>query len=322
MKLGVFTACLQSMTLDESCAYLKDLGVQEIEIGAGGYPGTHHCDAIKMVNDEKMQEEFISTIKKYDLGISALSVHNNPVHPNKEVAEKANLEIESAVLLAEKFGIPTVVTFSGCPGDCEESKLPNWPVSTWPNDYAEVRKWQWEQKLIPYWKKAGAFAKVHGVKIALEIHPGFSVYNTATMLQLIEGIGDDAVGANVDPSHLFWQGMDPVAVIHALKGYIYHFHAKDTKIDKYNTAINGVIDTKSFTDVANRPWVFRSMGYGNGEDVWREIFSALQVDGYTGVVSIEHEDALMSPKEGLETAIKFLKNNMIFDEVMKDVFWA
>lgn len=131
-----------------------------------------------------------------------------------------------------------MITFSGCPGDCETSKYPNWAVATWPEDYEKIRRWQWEEKLIPYWKKAGAFAKAHHVRVALEIHPGFCVYNVPTMLRLREAVGD-AVGANLDPSHLFWQGVDPVAAVHALRGCIYHFHAKDTYIDPYNTAVNG-----------------------------------------------------------------------------------
>ena len=133
-----------------------------------------------------------------------------------------------------------MITFSGCPGDCETSKYPNWAVATWPEDYEKIRRWQWEEKLIPYWKKAGAFAKAHHVRVALEIHPGFCVYNVPTVLRLREAVGD-AVGANLDPSHLFWQGVDPVAAVHALRGCIYHFHAKDTYIDPYNTAVNGVL---------------------------------------------------------------------------------
>lgn len=214
-----------------------------------------------------------------------------------------------------------MITFSGCPGDCETSKYPNWAVATWPEDYEKIRRWQWEEKLIPYWKKAGAFAKAHHVRVALEIHPGFCVYNVPTMLRLREAVGD-AVGANLDPSHLFWQGVDPVAAVHALRGCIYHFHAKDTYIDPYNTAVNGVLHTSGFADTAARPWLFRTVGYGHGAQTWRAIFSALQQAGYDGVISIEHEDALMSQKEGLEKAIRVLRDTMIFDAPTADVYWA
>ncbi len=321
MKLGVMTVCLGGETLESTCEYLKGLGVQELELGAGGCPGTAHCNAVELVNDPAGIEKLKSTVEKYGLKISALSVHGNPVHPNKEVAEKDHKDFEAAVLLAEKLGVKTVITFSGCPGDSENAKYPTWSVATWPNDHAEVREWQWNEVLIPYWKKAGAFAKEHGVRVAIEIHPGFCVYNTPTMLKLNEAVGD-SVGANFDPSHLFWQGIDPCCAIRELKGMIYHFHAKDTKIDVYNTAKNGCLDTKSFSDFSGRPWLFRTVGYGHSEEVWRNIFSTLQEVGYEGVVSIEHEDALMSQKEGLEKAISFLKNTIIFEDINKDVYWA
>ncbi len=321
MKLGVMTVCLGQLNLEETCKYLSSIGVQELEIGCGGSPGKAHCDAKQMLESEELLNEFTSTINKYGLSISAFAVHGNPVHPNKEIAMNDHDEFVSAVLLAEKLGVKTVITFSGCPGDCETAKYPNWAVATWPTDHAEIRKWQWEEKLIPYWKETAAFAKEHGVRVAIEIHPGFCVYNTSTMLRLIEAVGD-TVGVNFDPSHMFWQGIDPVAAIRELKGSIYHFHAKDTRIDPYNTAKNGVLDTKTFTDTSGRPWLFRTVGYGQSTQTWRAIFSALQESGYNGVISIEHEDALMSQKEGLEKAVTFLKDNMIFDELNNDVFWA
>lgn len=321
MKLGVMTVCLGDMTLDETCKYLKDLGVQELEIGCGGSPGTAHCDAVKFMDNPSLIGQMTDTVDKYGLKIAALSVHGNPVHPNKAEALKSHTEFEAAVELAEKIGVKTVVTFSGCPGDSDESKYPNWATATWPTDYTKIREWQWEEKLIPYWKKAAAFAEKHNVRVALEIHPGFCVYNTPTMLKLNAAVGK-AVGANFDPSHMFWQGIDPAAAIKELKGIIYHFHAKDTQIDPYNTAKNGVLDTRSFADVAGRPWVFRTVGYGHGEEVWRNIFSALQLAGYDGIISIEHEDALMSKKEGLEKAIAFLKRVMIFDSINDDMYWA
>ena len=130
------------------------------------------------------------------------------------------------------------------------------------------------------------------------------------------------IGANFDPSHLFWQGIDPVAAIRALKGAIYHFHAKDTAIDPYNCAVNGVLDTTPFDRITERPWVFRTIGYGHGEDTWRAIFSELRKIGYDGIISIEHEDGLMTTREGLEKAIEVLKRTIIFEERQGDMYWA
>ncbi|MBP8714356.1 MAG: sugar phosphate isomerase/epimerase [Lachnospiraceae bacterium] len=322
MKLGVFTVILGKYSLDETLKYLKGLGVQQVEIGCGGTPGTAHADAVKFMKEPALLEEFQETIAKYGIDVAALSCHGNPVHPNKEIANKYREEFDAAILMAEKIGVHTVVGFSGCPGDCENSIYPNWSIAAWPEDYVKIREWQWEEKLIPYWKEEVKFANAHGVdKIAFELHPGFCVYNPSTLLHLREAVGP-TIGANVDPSHLFWQGMDPVMAIRELKGAIYHFHAKDTKIDKYNTAVNGVLDTSNLSELGKRSWIFRTVGYGHDQQVWKDIFSELQKSGYDGIVSIEHEDGLMTDKEGLEKAIDFLKKTMIFDNMNNDMFWA
>lgn len=321
MKLGVMAVLFGELSLDDVLKYLKGLGVQQVEIGCGGSPGTSLCDARRFMAQPSLIDDFMATVEKYGIGVAALSVHGNAVHPDKSIASQAHEEYEAAVELAKKMGVKTVITFSGCPGDCEESKYPNWAVATWPTDYQKIREWQWNEKLIPYWKKAGRYAEERGVRVALEIHPGFCVYNTSTMLRLRQAVGP-VLGANLDPSHLFWQGMDPIAVIRALKGAIYHFHAKDTWIDPYNAALNGVLDTPSFANLDERPWMFRTVGYGHPEETWRAIFSELRKAGYDGIVSIEHEDGLMTTREGLEKAVEMLKRTIIFEEDRVDMYWA
>lgn len=322
MKLGVFTVLLGDKTLDETLSYLKGIGVDAVEVGCGGYPGTAHCDAIEFMKDKSLIRHFSQTIEKYDITLSALSVHGNPIHPQDDIAQKYHNEYKAAVQLAGEIGIDTVVTFSGCPGDSENSKYPNWVTCPWPEDFLKILEWQWNEVLIPYWKNAAELAKKHGVsKIAFEMHPGFCVYNPETLLKLRKAVGE-IIGANFDPSHLFWQGIDPVAAIRELKGAIYHFHAKDTKIDIYNTSRNGVLDTKHFSDEAHRSWIFRTVGYGHGEEVWRAICSELRLAGYDHVMSIEHEDSLMTSKEGLEKAVAFLKNVMIFENKPTGMWWA
>ena len=239
-----------------------------------------------------------------------------------EIAASFDKDFREAVLLAEKMGIDTVITFSGCPGDAPGAKYPNWVTCPWPDDFLKILDWQWNEVLIPYWKEAGAFAKAHGVDhIAFEMHPGFCVYNPETLLKLRAAVGD-VIGANFDPSHLVWQGMDPVAAIRELEGAIYHFHAKDTKIDHYNTAKNGVLDTKHYGDEIHRAWVFRTVGYGNGETYWRDMVSNLRLVGYDRVLSIEHEDSLMSIDEGLAKAVAFLKDICIYEPKPGTMSWA
>lgn len=322
MKLGVFNPVLNQMKFKDMVEYLSSLGVQQLEMGAGGCPGKAHFNPEVLLKDDKAIDEIKQILADNNMSIAAISAHGNPVHPNKEIAEMYHNDFDNAVLLAEKLGVDTMVGFSGCPGDCENSLRPNWVTCTWPTDYAEILKWQWEEVLVPYWKEEVKFCEAHGIKkIAFEMHPGFCVYNTATVLKIRDAVGD-MVGANVDPSHLFWQGMDPVEVIRELGAHnaIYHFHAKDTKIDKKNCGINGVLDTGRYGGMT-RSWDFRTVGYGNGKETWNAIISMLKSVGYDGVISIEHEDSLMSPKEGLEKAIAFLKDVIIFENA-GEMWWA
>ena len=314
MKLGVFTTLLSNLPFEEACKQFHEVGVQMVEIGCGGYPGNAHADPDTLLSDDAARAAFQATLEKYDLQISALSCHGNPVHPNKEIARAFDESIRKTILLAEKLGIHQINTFSGCPGDHEGAKYPNWVTCPWPNDFSTILEWQWNEVLIPYWKDLVAFSKAHGVdKIALELHPGFCVYNTESLLRLREAVGPE-IGANFDPSHLIWQGMDPVASIRALGDAIFHFHAKDTKIDKYNTAVNGVLDTKPYGDEIHRSWVFRTIGYGNDALYWKDIISNLRMVGYDWAISIEHEDSLMSKYEGLTKAVKFLKDVLITED--------
>ena len=320
MKLGVFTTLLSNVPFETALKYFKSLGIEMVEIGCGGYPGNAHANPDVLLHDDKALADFKALIKEYDVGISALSCHSNPVHPNKEIARAADETIRKTILLAEKLGIDQINTFSGCPGDHEGAKYPNWVTCPWPDDFTEILNWQWNEVLIPYWKDLVAFAKDHGVnKIGLELHPGFCVYNTDTMLRLREAVGPE-MGANFDPSHLIWQGMDPVTVIRALGDAIFHVHAKDTRLDKANIARTGVLDTKSYGDVLHRSWVFRSVGYGNDELYWKDMISNLRLVGYDHVLSIEHEDSLMSQNEGLTKAVEMLKRCLI-TESTGEAWW-
>lgn len=321
MKLGVFTVLLADRPLEEALKYLSSLGVEMVEIGTGGYPGTAHANPDILLYDDVALNNFTAVLERYNIEISALSCHGNPVHPQEEVAAKFHTDFEKTILLAEKLGVKQINTFSGCPGDSKDSKYPNWVTCAWPEDFGLILEYQWNEVLIPYWRKAVEFARNHGVtKIALEMHPGFAVYNTDTLLRLRAAVGPE-IGANFDPSHLFWQGIDPVASIEALGEAIFHFHAKDTKIHPYNVAKSGVLDIKPYTELSKRSWMFRTVGYGHDDLVWKNIISALRMVGYDHAISIEHEDGLMSIEEGLEKAVSFL-HGVLVKEKLPNMWWA
>jgi len=322
MKLSVLSNLYGSRPLEDVLAQFAAMGVESVEIGCGGYPGKAHCDPDVLLGDEAKLAEFKALFEKYGLEICALSCHGNAVHPDAAIAEAFDSDFRKCILLAEKLGVDTVITFSGCPGDSPDAKYPNWVTCPWPDDFLKILDWQWNEVLIPYWKKTCAFAEAHNVKrIAFEMHPGFCVYNPETCLRLRNAVSP-ILGANFDPSHLVWQGIDPAYAIRYLGDAIYHVHAKDTKIDEQNTRTNGVLDTKHYGDELHRAWVFRAVGYGHGESFWRDLVDNLRLVGYDRVLSIEHEDSLMSIDEGLTKAVSVLKPIIMRDPKPGSMSWA
>jgi sugar phosphate isomerase/epimerase len=304
MRIGVFTPLLSQLPLPEVLKKLKANGIGTVELGTGNYPGDAHCK-LSMLKDRGALETFKKTIADEGFSISALSCHGNPLHPDRDLAKSHQETSRKTILLAEKLGVPVMVDFSGCPGDSRHAKRPNWVTCPWPPEYLETLQWQWDEVVAPYWTRHAKFAADHGVKIAIEMHPGFVVYSPETMLKL-RAIAGKQIGCNYDPSHMFWQSIDPIAAIRVLGDAIFHVHAKDTQIYDRNLPLTGVLDTKPYTDERNRAWIFRTCGYGHGEEWWREFVSTLRMFGYDTVLSIEHEDSLLSAEEGLTRAASFL----------------
>jgi sugar phosphate isomerase/epimerase len=319
MRLGVFTPLLSQLSLDEVLSKLKALDITTVELATGNYPGDAHCK-LAMLDDAAALQDFKQKLADHGASISALSCHGNPLHPDPVQARHAQDINERTILLAEKLGVSTVVDFSGCPGDSPTAKAPNWVTCPWPPEYLEVLDWQWNEVVAPYWIKRARFAAEHNVRIAIEMHPGFVAYSPETMLRLRE-IAGPSIGCNYDPSHMFWQGIDPIAAIRVLGDAIFHVHAKDTQMYPVNLPRTGVLDTKPYTDERNRSWIFRTCGYGHGAEWWKEFVSTLRMFGYDDVLSIEHEDSLLSPEEGLSRAAQFL-NEIVIREKPAAAWWV
>ena len=323
MKLGVFTVLYRDLPFEQMLDKVVELGLDAVELGTGNYPGDAHCKPDELLADPQKAQAYKRAIESRGLQISGLSQHGNPVHPDAGFRERDRATWEKTVRLAEVLEVPVVMAFSGCPGDHEGAKYPNWVTCPWPDDYLKILEWQWNDVVIPYWTEAASFAKSHGVeRIAFEMHPGFVVYNPETLLKLREAVGPQ-IGANLDPSHLFWQGIDIVEAIKLLgrEQAIFHVHAKDTAIDRGNVARNGVLDTKHYGEILDRSWTFRTVGYGQGEKVWRDFISALRAVGYDDVLSMEHEDLLLSVDEGLRKGVELLQN-LILREGRTEIWWA
>jgi sugar phosphate isomerase/epimerase len=266
------------------------------------------------------RNRFASAFAERGLIISALSCHGNPIHPNAERAAHDDGVFRDTVRLASELSVDRVNLFSGCPGDGPSAAQPNWVTCAWPPEFGEMLAWQWDDVVLPYWTEAASFARDHGVRLGFEMHPGMVVYNPKTLLRLRAAVGE-VVGANLDPSHLFWQGIDPIEAIRALGPAIHHVHAKDTALDAHNIAVNGVLDVDSHRNVSERSWVFRSVGDGHDLLFWKRFVSALRVAGYDHVLSIEHEDSLASVAEGLDRAVATLRGAMLREQP-SETRWA
>ena len=307
MKLGVMAAMFHQMKLGEVLDYCQDIGLNAIELPAGAYSGDP-WNLTEIHRKQAKLQELKSKIADHGLEVNGISVGGNPLHPDERIAQAHQRAHRNGVMLAAEFNT-VVINFSGCPGGCASDKTPNFISCPWPEDYLKAAEYQWNDVLIPFWSKENEFAAKHGVKIAFEAHPGMTVHNPEDIVRLRKVAGKQ-LGANLDPSHFFWQGIDPIEAVRYLGEHncIFHVHAKDTYINPGNSRIIGNLDIKSYGDVKNRAWVFCTVGYGHGDTFWKPFVSVLRLYGYDGVLSIEHEDSLMSIREGFEKAVAYLKS--------------
>ncbi len=311
IPIGIFDPAFPDLTTDQLVDKYASMGVEAAEIGTGGYPNNKHCPMPDLLADDAKLRAWRKKFDDHNIQIATLSCHGNPVHPNREIAERDAQTFRQTVLLAEKLGVKVIVGFSGCPGGNPNDTNPNWITYRWPPEYAAALEWQWKEKVVPYWKQAAKFARDHGVhRLALEMHPNFVVYNPLTLLKLRDAVGEE-IGANNDLSHLFWQGCDAVEVIHMLgkQGAIFHAHMKDTvlfpdKVGKYGV-LNFIFEKQDLKTASD---AFRAVGYGHSASTWKDIMRAYMEVGYEGIFSVENEDPILSGEVGVERALYVLKN--------------
>ncbi len=320
MRIGVFSVLYQNFPYEQALDKIAAAGASAVEIGTGGLPGSHHCNVDELLASAEKRAAYLKAAESRGIIISALSCHWDPISPDAQIARESDVVFRKTVQLAEKLGVPAVNVLSGLPAGSPTDTQPNWVTCPWPPHFLEILDYQWNQVAIPYWCSAATFTKQHGVKIGVEMHPGMLIYNVETFLRMREACGP-TLGCNFDPSHLFWNGVDPVAAIRKLGEAIVHVHGKDCYVDPINVAVNGCNDHKPYSKIPQRSWTFRTIGYGHDQKVWKDIVSALRVVGYDHVISIEHEDGLMSFDEGLKKGLAALKE-VVCSESPGKIFWA
>jgi sugar phosphate isomerase/epimerase len=297
------TDTLGALPLEEALDVTAGLGIAAVEIAAGGHSAAPHMRLDELLADAAARARFARAIDSRGLRLSAINCSSDPLHP-RHGSEHLAL-IKDSIRLAGELGVDKIVTMSGCPGDSPQARTVNWIWFPWPDEMLEIREEQWE-RAEALWGEVAEFARGHGVKrIALELLPLQLVYNVPTLNRLRDAIGP-TIGANVDPSHMFWQQMDPARVVAALGPAVHHVHLKDAQLFEDELALNGVLDPRPWDDPEHRSWVFRAIGQGQSPEVWCAFLNALQEAGYDDVLSIENEDPLLPGVAGVKEAVSFL----------------
>ncbi|CDZ38035.1 sugar phosphate isomerase/epimerase [Neorhizobium galegae] len=307
MKLGFVSDSLGGVPFDQLLEHATRLGLSGVEVNTCGWSTAPHFNLKAMLGNRDAQKCFLQGFADRDLEVISLNANGNPLHPTDPTQGEG---LKDTIRVAGEMGIKTVCTMSGLPAGSPNDTMPNWVVSSWPPETQVILRYQWEEKLLPFWEEIVALAKENGVeRIALELHGNQCVYNVPSLLKLRQAVGP-TVGANLDPSHLFWMGADPLIVAEALGDAIYHVHAKDTFLNTPKQAVTSLLENGSLMDVPARSWSYITLGFGHGEEWWRQFCYRLKMAGYDGWLSIEHEDVLLNSMEGLEKSVALLQGVM------------
>jgi sugar phosphate isomerase/epimerase len=305
--LSLLTDSVPELSLEDVLDLAAGLGIESVEIASGGQSSAPHMRLDDLLGSAVARAGFSEAITSRGLRQAAINCSAWPLHPVRGPEETRF--IENSIRLAGELGVEKIVTMSGCPGDSPQAKTINWIWFPWPPETRSIQERQWEQAL-ELWQGLADFARAHGVnRIALELHPLHLVYNVPTLLRLRNAVGP-TIGANLDPSHLFWQQMEPVRVIHALGPALFHVHLKDTQLLNEELAINGVLDPRPWEEPMSRSWVFRTVGEGTSPTVWTDFVKALEAIGYDDDLSIENEDPFLPGESGVRRAVQFMASLM------------
>jgi sugar phosphate isomerase/epimerase len=307
MKLGMITQNLMQFEFEEGLQYARDLGLQAVEVGACGLGSNKKfCDRERLVKDKGEVERWLDAYARYDLEISALLGHGAPLTPDREAAAEYSRQFRQTCKLMEMAGIRRMTLLAGLPEGAEGDTAPNWVTfAEWPF-LRDTLKWQWEKRLIPYWREHGKIAEDHGVTLCIEMHGGDMVHNPVSLMRLHEAVGP-VIACNFDISHLWYQGIDPIEALHYLGPLVQHIHVKDILIHDHNARLRGMMDPTTTEQPVERAWTYTLVGWGHGEEIWREFVTTLRFLGYDDVLSIEMESEYFDIEEGLKKSVAFLK---------------
>ncbi len=307
MKLALLGASMLDRSWEEMLDAAKRNEISLIEPSAGGHVPKVHYDPVQLASDSKALDKFRNSLVERGQSICSFSCHGNPLHPNSAIAQAAHDDFVATCQIANRLGVKSIALLAGTPGGAPHDTSPNWIFHAAFPMFKKAYKWQWEERVIPYWQKAAKIADQYQVKIAVEPHPGDVVYNTQTFLRLRKEVGP-TIGLNLDPSHLWWQGIDPIVFIETVGDAICACHVKDVHMDARLIARDGVVSSANYDDWEARSWSYRTVGYGHSELFWREFLVALRRIGYDGHLSIECEEPYLTVDESLAKSVQLLRS--------------
>jgi sugar phosphate isomerase/epimerase len=325
MRLGAYTACLHDRPLPETLKILAEMGLTSAEINAGGFIPAPHLPIDDILGSAGARADYLGQFEQAGIALTGLNVNGNPLNPDPEVGPRHAADLRQAIEVAAALGVRRVVTMSGLPAGHPGGRTVNWVVNPWDSQYLDMLDHQWREVAVPFWKEIQARARAADVKVCIEMHPHNLVFNPPTLERLVESVGATHVGAEMDPSHLFWQGIDPVAAVEYLGDLVYHAAAKDTRINPDNVRLYGVLDDRFTRTPADRnplglggrntlnqwpqrpSWEFVAVGRGHDVEFWARFLRALAAVDPDMAVNIEHEDQELDQIEGLRQAAENLR---------------
>lgn len=324
LKLGAYTACLHDRPLEDALDVLRTNGLTSVEINTGGFLPAPHCPVDLLLSSAQARQEYLDLFAARDMELTGLNCNGNPLSPLPSVGPKHAEDLRRTIRLAGLLGIRTVVTMSGTPGSDPDARYPSWVVNPWDGVYMDVLDYQWSVA-TGFWIEMDALARAHDVQVAIEMHPHNLVFSPVTLDKLIDITAATNLGAEMDPSHLMWQGMDVAACVRHLRTRVFHAAAKDAMLCP-GVDVRGVLDTSFSRTPAddqnkvptgighwcnswpeNPAWKFVAVGVGHDTDYWSDFLAALSEVDPDMPVNIEHEDADYSQLDGLALAAKNLR---------------
>lgn len=312
MKIGFCVVNYSELPLEEVVKMAADYGYDCVEIPS-------YTDNGQVDPDEVLKGDNAAKLKKmvadHGMFVSAISNHADsllvmgpygpgtdsicPGTKEEKIAFGTKSLIRSAQM-ANALEVPCVIAFSGIENF---GHINDWPE---PNGW----KYEEEQFVEKYTPILDKYAE-YGVKLAFEPHPNNIIYDTQSALRCLEIVDHHpAFAINLDPANILFAGINVQTFIDELRGRIAVVHAKDCEIVEHNMMKGGYnMYMQDGWGRLDRSFRFRIPGWGSVD--WKKLISELYITGYDYVFNYEHEDVLMSRKDGIKKTIDFLRPLMI-----------